>query len=155
MKSEILLMGLGLCLTGLGLVPRIAHASETCPITLLCLPGNYLHLTRPQGESDPCSTIKTCRANTMPPDAAHLQCTRFYNTIDCVVWPQGPGFTYQFSTSGSVVASIEGSTPFPYQSFTCPTPDASGWAHIWVTSPSGTTSYTWTLVSCSAGSIDL
>lgn len=136
----------------------VAKASDDCPVTMKSCPsGTYQHIAK----SDVCEPTSgpptagpgkrgSCRPNSLPPDDAELMCMPEYpRTMNCQVWPQGPGFTYHFATQGAVTALINGSTPFPYQSFTCRNAWSSGLMHVTITAPSGTSSSVSIPVSCS------
>lgn len=116
--------------------------SKSCPV------GTYEHFAK----MDPCvggEKSGTCRENHVAPDFAELVCfPSLPNTMDCEVWPRGKQFSYHFSTQGSIQASVQGSTPFPYISYYCRDSWSSGTTHIWVTSPSGVSSFSSVEVSC-------
>ncbi|SDD82878.1 hypothetical protein [Aquimonas voraii] len=127
------------------------EAEEFCELGMKsCAAGSYQHVAA----GDPCDSSEglvfgTCRGSAEPPDVAELVCYPVYpRSMDCQVWPQGPNFTYTFVTQGSVLPSISGSTPFPFQSYSCPSPGSSGVMHITVTSPFGVSSNASIPVAC-------
>lgn len=126
-------------------------AEEFCELGMKsCAEGWYQHIAK----SDPCDPdaglgFGTCRGSAEPPDAAELLCYPAPpRSMDCHVWPQGPGFAYSFVTQGGVQPAISGSTPFPFQSYSCPSPGSSGVMHITVTSPFGIASTASIPVAC-------
>jgi hypothetical protein len=130
----------------------VAEADDDCSAGMKSCPvGTYQHIAK----SDTCDPDPnlgkrgTCRPNNVPPDTAELVCLPQYpRTMNCHVWPQGPGLTYHFATQGGITALVTGSTPFPYQSFTCQSAGSSGVMHITVTAPSGVSSFASIPVSC-------
>jgi hypothetical protein len=122
--------------------PRCPVGAKSCSV------GSYQHIAK----SDPCAKglkTGTCRANPIAPDMPEFVCfPSSPNAIDCEVWPQGQDFSYYFSTQGSIRPSVQGATPFPYISFYCRDVWSSGTTHVWVTSPSGVSSYKSIEVSC-------
>jgi hypothetical protein len=77
-------------------------------------------------------------------------CSSGFARLDCEIWPQGPSFSYNYSTSGGISMSGGGVASSPYVSLNCPTPESTGKLNTWVYAPSGTSSFEKLDVYCPA-----
>lgn len=138
-----------------------APRTEECPDLVgdnPCEDESYLMIMPPPSlreEEDLGACNMICEKDTNPPAPPLVTCIHSPPRFDCEVWPQGPQFTYSWSSSRglSLLSSslIQSSTvTTPYEGFTCTQSHAVGVAAVTVTAPNGLWSQREFLIPCTS-----
>lgn len=96
---------------------------------------------------------KSCLGSGEAPSPVLLQCFRQGSVYNCEVWPQGPGLTYHWTSTGQISLFPEGSTAWPYQSISCLT-SSGGHVQVEVESPFGLRATQQMQVNCGPPTIE-